>query len=94
MNKGDAVYTIYSVSNDIFTEGISSPQFLAMINIQPRPLLQSSTGVTNRGKYKVYGFQIRKFNIHLPTKTRNWPYGYNLLTTGISQLEGSNNQRK
>lgn len=56
MNKGDAVYTIYSVSNDIYTEGISSTssQFLAKIKIQPRSLLESSTGITTGEKYKYY----------------------------------------
>jgi len=40
MNQGDAGYTIYLASNDIYTEGISSPspQFLAKIKIQPRSL--------------------------------------------------------
>lgn len=54
MNKRDAGYTIYSVSNDIYTEGISShsPQFLAKIEVQPRSLLESSTGTMTGGKYK------------------------------------------
>lgn len=56
MNKGDAGYTIYSVSNDIYTEGISSPspQFLAKIKVQPMPPLECSTDMINGGKHKYY----------------------------------------
>lgn len=56
MNKGDSGYTIYSVSNDIYTEGISSPspQFLAKIKVRPRSLLECSTSKITGGKHKYY----------------------------------------
>lgn len=74
MNKGDAVYTIYSIFNDIYTEGISSPspQFLAKIKIQPRSLLESSTGTTTRVQILLESICVsnQTINIHLSNKNK------------------------
>lgn len=56
MNKGDAGYTIYSASNDIYTEGISSPSFPGFGKDQSaaKALLECSTDTITGGKHKYY----------------------------------------